>query len=84
MTSPSKVRNGTFATDSRGFTSMSQPPGRCARCRRKTSRNRRFSRLRNTAFPKRAGVVIPNRDCDNPLGRTKTVHSGALRRRPSS
>jgi len=74
----------TFPTASRGLTRMSQPPGRFTRFSRNTSRTRRRRRLRSTAFPTRTGVVIPKRECGNPLGRKNTVHSDALRRCPSS
>ena len=59
--------NETVATALRGFKTMSQPGGIAARCSRKTSRNRRFTRLRSTALPSARGVVIPNRLCGSPL-----------------
>jgi len=82
--SRARVGNGTRATASRGFKTMSHPAAMAVRFSRKTSRRRRFTRLRTTAPPRCLGAVIPRRVWERPLGRKKMVHSGALRRCPSS
>jgi len=78
------LEKSTVAAPSRGFTTMSHPAGMLSRLRRKTSRTRRLIRLRSTAPPSLAGMVIPKRVRVSPLGRKKTAPRDPLRRCPAS
>jgi hypothetical protein len=62
---------------------MSHPAAISRRCNLKISRRRRRIRLRRTAFPSAFLMLQPNRLTSRPLGRTNSVNSRLLRRRPS-
>jgi hypothetical protein len=62
---------------------MSHPAAISPRCNLNISRRRRRIRLRRTAFPSAFLMLQPNRLTSRPLGRTNSVNSRLLRRRPS-
>jgi len=75
--------NSAVATLARGWTTMSHPVAISRRCSRNISRSRRRIRLRRTALPNAFLMLQPNRLTSKPLGRTNSVNSRLLRRRPS-
>jgi hypothetical protein len=62
---------------------MSHPTAISPRCNLNISRSRRRIRFRRTAFPSAFFMLQPNRLTSSPLGRTNSVNSRLLRRRPS-
>jgi hypothetical protein len=81
--SRANAANFPMATLVRGWTTMSHPVAISCRCCLNISRNRRRIRLRRTAFPNAFLMLQPNRLTSKPLGRTNSVNSRLLRRRPS-
>src|ERR1700722_18624334 len=77
------AENSAAATVVRGCTTMSHPVAISRRCSLKISRRRRRIRLRLTAFPSAFLMLHPNRLTSSPFGRTNSVNSRLLRRRPS-
>ncbi len=75
--------NSAVATVVRGCTTMSHPAAISRRCSLNISRSRRRMRFRFTAFPSAFLMLHPNRLTASPLGRTNSVNSRLLRRRPS-
>src|ERR1700722_16380997 len=78
--SPAK---SAVATVARGGTTMSHPAAISRRCNLNISRSRRRIRFRFTALPSAFLMLHPNRLTSSPLGRTNSVNSRLLRRRPS-
>src|SRR6202789_1097952 len=81
--SRANAANSAVATFVRGCTTMSHPVAISRRCSLNISRRRRRIRLRRTAFPNAFLMLQPNRLTSKPLGRTNSVNSRLLRRRPS-
>lgn len=79
----SSAANSAVATVVFGCTTMSHPAAISRRCNLNISRSRRRIRLRFTAFPSAFLMLHPNRLTSSPLGRTNSVNSRLLRRRPS-
>ena len=63
----------SYASGPRATRTRSADTERAGRRRRKTSRRRRFARLRFTAFPTRRLATTPNRSGPELLGKTKAT-----------